>query len=240
MSSPNPEFPRVLGLIPARRRSKGVPDKNIRLLCGKPLLAYTVEAAIAAVGLTRVVLSTEDEEIAEIGRALGVDVPFVRPPELATDEAPMLPVVEHCVRFLEDRGEAFDAVCLLQPTNPLRTTAMIDGCIQLFVRETADSVVTVCPVPPDHHPSWVYFRHSDGTLKLATGGHEPVSRRQDLPPAFHREGSIYVVSRDVLMEQRSLYGERTVGYVVDPARSVNIDEPSDWDRAERLLEARVG
>lgn len=226
---------KTLGLIPARGGSKGVPRKNIRPLCGKPLLQYTAEAALAARLLARVILSTEDEEVAEVGRRCGLDVPFVRPAELARDETPMLPVVQHAVAWLESRGERFDAVCLLQPTNPLRRADEIDACVELLERTDADAVVTVLPVPAEHNPHWVYFRDAGGALRLSTGEAQPIGRRQDLPAAFHREGSVYVVRRDVLMTGNSLYGRDLRGLLVDTARSVNIDTPRDWERAEELL-----
>ena len=227
---------RVLGVIPARGGSKGVPRKNIQMLRGKPLLAYTAAAALASRRLSRVVLSTEDEEIADIGRRCGIEAPFPRPPELARDESPMLPVVQHAVRFLEEAGERYDAVCPLQPTNPLRTAEDIDACIQLLETSEADAVVTMLPVPAEFNPHWVYFADGDGLLRLSTGEAAPIPRRQELPPAFHREGSVYVTRRDVLMEQNSFYGARLLGYVMDAARSVNIDTPEDWRRAEALLQ----
>ncbi|MFN8003891.1 MAG: acylneuraminate cytidylyltransferase family protein [Acidobacteriota bacterium] len=227
---------RVLGLIPARGGSKGVPGKNIKLLAGKPLLAYTAAAALAAQHLSRVVLSTDDEQIAAVGRACGIEVPFLRPAELAQDHSPTLPVVQHALRTLEAAGEQFDAVCLLQPTNPLRRAVDIDACITLFEREQADSVVTVLPVPAEYNPHWVYFRAADGSLRLSTGESTPIPRRQALPPAFHREGSVYVTRRDVILEENSLYGQRVLGVELDPARSVNIDTPDDWAHAEALLQ----
>jgi CMP-N-acetylneuraminic acid synthetase len=226
---------KTLGLIPARGGSKGVPRKNIRPLCGKPLLQYTAEAALAARSLARVILSTDDEEVAGLGRRCGLAVPFVRPPELARDETPMLPVVQHAVAWLESRGEHFDAVCLLQPTNPLRRAEEIDACVELLERTDADAVVTILPVPAEHNPHWVYFRDEGGALSLSTGEAQPVGRRQDLPAAFHREGSVYVTRRDVLMTGNSLYGCDLRGLLVDAARSVNIDTPRDWARAEELL-----
>jgi CMP-N-acetylneuraminic acid synthetase len=224
-----------LGVIPARGGSKGIPRKNIRLLAGKPLLQYTIEAAHAAKHLSRVILSTDDPEIAAVGRQCGLDVPFLRPPELARDDAPTLPVLQHAVDFLEKAGECFDAVCLLQPTAPLRRAEDIQGCINLLEETDADSVVTVLPVPPEYNPHWVYFRTRDGFLKLSTGEDSPIPRRQLLPPAFHREGSVYLVRRDVLMERNSLYGSKVVGYPIDPSRSVNIDTPADWSRAEAAI-----
>lgn len=226
---------RILGVIPARGGSKGIPRKNIRLLAGKPLLQHTAEAALAAERLARVILSTEDPEIAEVGRRCGLDVPFLRPPELALDDTPTLPVLQHAVRELEKTGERFDAICLLQPTNPFRRTADIDGCLDLLLQSGADSVFTVLPVPSEHNPHWVYFRDEHGLLRLSTGQAAPIPRRQLLPPAFHREGSVYVTRRDVLMEQNSLYGSKVAGFLIDSSRSVNLDTMADWERAETLL-----
>ncbi len=226
---------RVLGVVTARGGSKGIPRKNIRLLCGKPLLQYTAEAALAAKSLTRVILSTEDEEIAEVGRRCGLEVPFLRPSELARDDTPTLPVLQHAVGFLEAQGERHDAVVLLQPTNPLRRACDIDACVRLLGASGADSVVSVLPVPAEYNPHWVYFPDAHGFLRLSTGEPAPIPRRQALPLAFHREGSVYATRRAVLMEGMSLYGERVVGYEMDPEHSVNIDGPEDWARAERLL-----
>lgn len=226
----------ILGLIPARGGSKGVPRKNIRLLAGKPLLAYTAEAALASKRLTRVVLSTDDDEIAEVGRSCGIEVPFQRPVELAEDTTPTLPVIQHAIHFLETRGQRFDAICLLQPTNPLRQTADIDGCIDLLESANADTVFTMLAVPAEHNPHWVYFKQADGSLRLSTGEASPIPRRQDLPPAFHREGSVYVARRDAIMLGNSLYGARVIGYEIDRNRSVNIDNLDDWKKAERLIQ----
>lgn len=225
---------RVLGIVPARGGSKGIPGKNVRLLGGKPLLVHTAEAALAARRLSRVVLTTDDEGIAEVGRGCGLEVPFLRPAELAKDDTPTLPVLQHAVAELEKTGDRFDAVCLLQPTSPFRRAGDIDGCIELLETEGLDAVVSVLPVPPEHNPHWVYFRDGDGLLRLATGEDQPIPRRQELPPAFHRDGSVYVTRRDVLMEGNSLYGRRLGGYLAD-SRSVNLDTPADWERAERLF-----
>jgi CMP-N-acetylneuraminic acid synthetase len=231
---------RVVGLVPARGGSKGIPRKNTRLLAGRPLLAYTAEAALRSRLLARVVLTTEDPEVAEIGRAAGLDVPFTRPAELARDETPMLPVVQHALRWLESAGERFDAVCLLQPTHPLRRTEDIDACIALCDRSGADAVVTVLEVPPEFNPRWTYLRSDSGALTLATGESAPIPRRQDLPPAFCREGSVYVSRRDAVLEEGSLYGRVLLGVTVERARSVNLDTPADWSRAEALLGAPAG
>ena len=227
---------KVLGLIPARGGSKGVPRKNVRPLNGKPLLAYTAESALASKLLSRVVLSTEDEEIAGVGDELGLEI-LHRTADLAEDTTPMLSVVLDAVQRVEQAGELFDAVCLLQPTNPLRRAADIDACIALLDSSEADSVVSVLPVPHLYNPKWVYWGRSDGTIVLSSGEPEPVSRRQDLPSAFHRDGSVYVTRRDVLFNVGNLYGANVQRYEMDPRFSVNIDTLDDWNAAEQMLAA---
>jgi CMP-N,N'-diacetyllegionaminic acid synthase len=227
---------KVLGIIPARGGSKGVPRKNIRLLCGRPLLAYTAESALQSKLLSKVILSTEDTEIAEIGRSFGLEVPFLRPAELAEDTTPTFPVVLHAVHQLEKVGEIFDAVCLLQPTNPLRRAEDIDACIELLEKTGADSVISVLPVPHEYNPKWVYWQNERGEMVLTTGESEPFPRRQDLPPAFHREGSVYLTRREVLDNFRNLYGRKVRGYEIARQHSVNIDTIEDWNLAEKLLE----
>ena len=225
----------ILGIVTARGGSKGVPRKNIRLLAGKPLLQYTAEAALASERLTHTILTTDDEEIAEVGRRCGLDVPFMRPAALAEDKTPTLPVLQHAVSQLEAEGKRYDAICLLQPTNPLRQTETIDGCIDLMIQSQADSVVTMLPVPHEYNPHWVYIQDQDGRFQLSTGEAQPIPRRQSLPPAYHREGSVYVMRRDVLMEQNSLYGDTLLGYLLEPKMSVNIDTWEDWQIAEERL-----
>jgi len=226
---------RVLGLIPARGGSKGVPGKNIRPLGGKPLLAYTAEAAHAATLLDRVVLSTDNENIRRVGMEWGLDAPFLRPAELARDDTPTLPVVQHALRFLADLGEAFEAVCLLQPTSPFRPAGLIDACIEMLSESGADTVMTVLPVPAKFNPHWVYFQGENGALYLSTGGQGPIRRRQELPPAFHREGSVYVSRTDVILNRDSFYGETVLGYPVNDSDPINIDSMEDWKRAEQRI-----
>ncbi len=228
---------RVLGIIPARGGSKGVPRKNLRKLAGKPLLEYTAEAALASTRLSRIILTTEDQEIAEAGRQCGIEVPFMRPESLARDDTPMLPVIRHAVKTLEDSGDRYDAICLLQPTNPLRRPEDIDNCIRLLDEQEADSVVSMLPVPVEFNPHWVWFSDSNGYLKIATGEEMPIPRRQELPAAWHREGSVYVMRRDVLVERNTFYGAKMIGYMMDPEKTVNIDTMEDWVRAEKLIEA---
>lgn len=223
---------KVLGLIPARGGSKGVPRKNIKLLGDKPLLAYTAESALKAEKLTRVILNTDDEEIAEIGRKHGLDVPFIRPADLAQDTTPTLPVVLHTLMKLKKQGEYYDAVCLLQPTNPLRRAEDIDNCIGILEDTGVDSVVSVLPVPAEFNPKWVYWRDVFGNLLLSSLEKEPITRRQDLPPAFYRDGSVYVTRSQVITEKGSLYGESIQSYLMNPEYSINIDTEEDWRKLE--------
>lgn len=226
---------RVLGIVLARGGSKGIPRKNIALLAGKPLLAYTATAALQATRLSRVVLSTDDDEIASVGRGLGLDVPFMRPRELAADDTPAIAVLQHTVRALEAKDQRYDAIFTLQPTSPLRRPGDIDGAIALLERTGADSVIAFVEVG-DGHPARMKFvdaegRVTDPPFAETTEG----QRRQDLPPLYLREGSVYLTRRDVLVEQGSLKGTDCRAWVVPPNRACNIDEPVDWVVAEALV-----
>jgi len=229
---------RVLGLIPARGGSKGVPRKNVRRLGGKPLIGYTIDAARKAVKVDRILVSTEDEEIASLSKSLGADVPFLRPTSLARDDTPMLPVIVHAIESVVAEGWVPDAVCLLQPTFPFRRPEDIDACIEALETQKADCVISVHRVPPHFNPHWVYFERLDGSLELSTGESEPISRRQELPPAFHRSGSIYVSRTATIRQYQSLYGARTVGYETPTEDGCNIDTMDDWARAEALVTQR--
>jgi N-acylneuraminate cytidylyltransferase len=233
-----PRLNRVLGLVLARGGSKGVPKKNVKLLAGQPLLAYTAQAALAAHRLARIIVSTDSAEVAEVARHWSLDVPFLRPSELAADNTPSLPVVQHAVAWLEARGECYDAICQLQPTSPLRARGEIDACIDLLDERGADCVMTVVRLPEEHNPHWAYVEDPAGFLHISTGEASPIPRRQELPPAYIRDGSVYVTRRDVVMSANSLYGSRVLGMVVDGAERVNIDRPEDFDRAEVLLRRR--
>ncbi|MCC7009023.1 MAG: acylneuraminate cytidylyltransferase family protein [Acidobacteria bacterium] len=228
---------RVLGLIPARGGSKGVPRKNVRSLEGRPLLSYVAAAASAAATLARIIVSTDDEEIAAVASGCGIEVPFRRPADLGRDDTPTLPVIQHALDVLEAGGDRFDAVCLLQPTSPCVTAAQIDACVRLLDAEAADAVVTVRPVPVEYNPHWVYFRGDDGSLRLSTGEAAPIARRQALPPAYHRAGSVYVTRVDCL-RAGTLYGRRLLGLEVDADSAVNIDSEADLVDAARVLRAR--
>lgn len=226
---------KVLGLIPARGGSKGIPGKNKKLLGGKPLLQYTVEAGLQASQLDTLVFSSEDEELMTLARDLGVSVPFTRPQELAEDRSGSLGVVQHALRFMQAQGKHYDAVCLLQVTNPFRSFQMINDAITAFAKANTDSLVSVLKVPHEYNPHWVFEASEDGKLHIATGEKEIIKRRQDLPNAYIRDGAIYITKSEVLLEQNSLYGS-SISYIEsDPQWHVNIDTMEDWKIAEELV-----
>lgn len=226
---------RVVGLIPARGGSKGVARKNLRLLGGRPLLSWTADAALSAETLARVVLSTDDPEIAASGRALGLDVPFLRPAALAADDTPTLDVVLHALRWLERSGDHFDAVVLLQPTSPFRAPGLIDQAVSILQERDATSVITVRPVPHRYNPHWVFQPDAEGVLRLATGERDPLPRRQLLPEAYVRDGRLYAVRTGVVLEQGSLYGDRCLPLYQCDVEDINLDTLEDFANAERLL-----
>lgn len=226
---------RVLGIVPARGGSRGIPRKNIVPLLGKPLLAYTAEAALAAKRLTRTVLSTEDEEIARVGRECGLDVPFLRPAELARDETPTLPVLQDVVCNLEALGERYDAIFVLQPTNPLRLPADIDGAIELLERTGADSVVSFVDIGEKHPARMVCITLDGRVIDPPFAEQFEGQRRQDLPKLYLREGSIYLMRRGVLMEQNSLRGRDCRAWIIPQERACNIDVPFDLFLVEQIL-----
>jgi CMP-N-acetylneuraminic acid synthetase len=227
----------VLGLVPARGGSKGVPGKNIRPLAGRPLLEYTARAALASGVLQRVVLSTDAPEIADAGRAVGLDVPFLRPAALAQDDTPMLPVVRHAIDTLASEGWAADVIVLLQPTSPLRRPEHIREAVSMLCSSDADSVVSVVELPRHLSPDYV-MRIEDGALRpfLPEGAH--VMRRQDARPAYSRDGTVYAFRRSTVERFGDIYGDRCRPLIIDAADSLSIDSPVDWDEAERRLTGR--
>lgn len=234
---------RTLGVIPARGGSKGVPRKNIRELGGRPLLAWTIEAALAAEGLDRVVVSTEDEEIAEVARLWGADVPFRRPTEHATDVAPAIPNVVHALEATEaserqDPGSRpYDAIMMLQPTTPFRLPRDIDAAVDLLERTGADSVISVVDVGA-HHPARMKYLEGDRLVDPPFAEAYENQNRQELTPMYLRNGMIYLTRRAVLLGG-SFKGEDCRGLVIPEDRSVNIDVERDFLQAQWLLDAEL-
>ncbi|MFV0624699.1 cytidylyltransferase domain-containing protein [Sphingomonas sp. ac-8] len=219
----------ILGLIPARGGSKGIPRKNVLPMAGKPLIAWTIEAALAAGNIDRVVVTTDDAEIAEVASQHGADVPFLRPADLARDETPGIDPVLHAI----DALPGYDIVVLLQPTSPLRTAADIDAAAAMA--RTGTGVVSVTEAP---HAGWIFEMNAGGALDI--GAAPPPTRRQDMPTRYALNGAIYVADTKELRESRSFLLPGAIGYVMPAERSVDIDGPLDWRLAELLLADRGG
>jgi len=226
---------KILGIVPARGGSKGVPGKNIKILAGKPLLVYTIEHIRASNLLNKAILSTDDSAIAQTAHQYGLEVPFMRPSLLATDTATSLSVVEHALDFFEAQGELFDAICLLQPTSPYRPEGAIDEAIRLFEQAKPDSLISVRKVPDEYNPHWVFEMDRENRLHIATGDEEIISRRQELPPAYHRDGAIYITSVECIRKKRSLLGKHIIGFPIESPELINIDTLEDWEVAENFF-----
>ena len=223
----------VLGVVPARGGSKGMPRKNLRPLAGKPLLAYTVDAARASRRLNRVVVSTDDPEIADTARQLGLEVPFMRPADLASDTALMLPVLQHAARAMASEGFRADTIVLLQPTSPLRRAEHIDAAVDLLEASGADSVVSVVEVPHQFNPTSVMRLEGDRLTPFLPG--PPVLRRQDKPRVYARNGPAVLAARVSVLDGGSLYGSDCRPLFMSPEESIDVDTAADFDLIEYLL-----
>lgn len=222
---------KILGLIPARGGSKGIPRKNVLDLAGKPLIGWSIEVASASKYLDAVVVSTDDLEIAKVALDFGAEVPFLRPPEFSSDTASGVSVILHALSEL--RG--YDMVVLLQPTSPLRSVHDIDGCIEAIRNSNASTVVSVCEAST--HPAWTYEIDNAGRLKSFYEV-ERACRRQDLPKAYALNGAVYAATVRRLCETSRLVDQDTISYIMPPERSVDIDTMIDFRMAELLLRDR--
>ena len=224
----------VLAIIPARGGSKGIARKNVKTLAGKPLIYWTIDAAKQSLCIDRIVVSTEDEEIASVARELTVDVPFMRSAELAADDTPGIAPVLHAISQLP----VYEWVLLLQPTSPLRSAEDIDGIWQFCKEKNAPSAVSVCEA--GKHPYWMYQCDSSHRIFPFMEKRPDFARRQDLPPAYALNGALYLARTDWLLEQENFIGPETLGYIMPSERSVDLDTPQDWRWVEFLIEQANG
>lgn len=229
--------PFVLGVIPARGGSKGIPNKNIRVLAGKPLIAYSIASARATSRLSDCVVSTDSGVIADVARQHGGRVPFLRPEALATDAALSAPVMLHAVDAVEaERGIRVDVVVMLQPTCPLRRAEDIDGAVDTLLTEGCDSVVSLVDVQA-HHPARMYTLEG-GALRSVLDEGVAMRPRQELSPVYIRSGDVYVTTVASLRSTGSMMGGTCRAWVIPPDRACNIDGPLDLVVAESLLSPR--
>jgi CMP-N,N'-diacetyllegionaminic acid synthase len=220
---------RILALIIARGGSKGLPDKNLLDLGGRPLVAWSVLAARRSRLVDRIVLSSEDERIIAAAQAVGCEAPFRRPVALATDDSSPADVIIHALDALDEK---FDAVALLQATSPLRRGEDIDGCITAWAAAGAPACVSVTAVakPPD----WLFWLDDRQRMRPVLGSYDVARPRQTLAQAYVLNGAVFLADTDWFRRQRSFYSPDTVAYVMPPERSVDIDTAADLEQARRL------
>ena len=225
----------VLAIIPARGGSKGLPGKNIKELCGKPLIAWSIEQAKSCSDIDRIVVSTDDKGIIEVAKKYGAEVPFVRPAELANDTASTIDVISHAINwFKEHEDYPAEYILLLQPTSPLRTMEDIQASIQTLKDKNARAVVSVCEI--DHHPLWSNTLPENGNMKDFLRPEILNKRRQDLPIFYRLNGAIYLAESDYLLAHNGFFGPNTFAYKMPKSRSVDIDSDLDFKLSQLLFE----
>jgi CMP-N-acetylneuraminic acid synthetase len=224
-------------IIPARGGSKSIPQKNIAPLGGKPLIAHILQTARHAPSISRVVVSTDDEEIAAVSRQYGAEVPFLRPVELAKDESPTLPVIEHAAAWLaEHEGYRPEIMVLLQATSPFTSVAEIEEAVRLLVsRPDVDAATTVIEAPHNFHPYNIRRINEDGTVTFMMEKEHYLYPTRQSKPRTYAFANVYAFRYRTLVEQRSLFGKRCLPIVIDPLRAFDINDPHDLIVAEAIM-----
>ena len=226
----------VLGLIPARGGSKGVPQKNIRLVRGKPLIAWAIECGLASPAIDHLIVSTDSEKIAEIARQWGAEVPFLRPSELAEDTTPMLPVMQHAIVEAEKYYEnAVGVLILLDPTAPLRTVDDIENSLRLF--RNSDCSAVISGNAARRSPYFNMVVPEDGYVRIAISNRRAIGCRQDSPPVFDLNTVVWIYSRSALMQERSRIPQKTVLYEVPAERAIDLDTELDFKILQSFMDA---
>ena len=221
----------IISIIPARGGSKGIPRKNIKLLNGKPLISYSIDASNSCSLIDDTYVSTEDAEISEISKGNNAEV-IERPDELASDDSSSIDVILHVLDYLGNRGELPDLFVLLQPTSPLRTSEDIEASINSFLESDCDSLVSVCELD---HRSLLNFSLEDGFLVQNNNEALFNSRRQDIPTHYALNGAIYITTPEFIRKNRSFYSDKTIPHVMSKEKSIDIDTPFDFRLAEFIL-----
>lgn len=231
---------KVLALVPARSGSKGLPGKNIRPLMGKPLLAWPIEAALASRYVDRVILSTDSVQYAEIGKSFGVDVPFLRPAELASDTSASMDFILHAIDMLSAAGEHYDFLVLLEPTSPLTEACDIDNALQALLDAKGSLTAAVgISAMETQHPAFAVCRDAMGRIEPYEGADfSNLPRRQDLKPVFALDGSFYISTISALREKKGFCHDQTMGIVTDRFKAVEVDDVIDFLLIEAILKHR--
>jgi len=231
---------KILGVIPARGGSKGIPRKNLKRVAGKPLIAYATEAALKSKLLDRIIVSTEDREIARVAKRYGAEVPFIRPKKLAQDEISTIPVVQHAMKYLEkSEGWRADVIASIQPTSPLIEATDIDSAVNKLIKTGCDSVVSVSKIAHGH-PYWAMKLEGDRIIPLNPKGYRCL-QKQNLPSFYVLNGALYVRKRKLLENWSGhdfALGKDVRAIVMDETKSIDIDTPLDLIIAENLIKAK--
>ena len=234
---------KILGIIPARGGSKSIPRKNIKLFAGKPLINWSIEIGLQSGILDRLIVSTDDQEIAEMSKNAGAEIPFMRPKELAEDATPTLLVLQHVVTALkETEGYESEYILLMEATSPCRQSFHIQEAVKILEETGADSVVSLGEVPKHFSPLWQFNIDTEKKIEPFMGGSivNVICRRQDLPATYFRNGAFYLFKTELLFApEPSLYGNDVRGYVLDSKYSVDIDTQEDWVHAERVFASLI-
>lgn len=226
----------ILAIIPARGGSKGLPRKNIKQLCGKPLIAYTIEAARESKLTNRIIVSTDDEEIASISKKYGAEIPYFRPKELSDDSSPTIDAILHMINYLEKKeGYNPDYILLLQCTSPLRDSKAIDESISMLVDSEFDALVSVCEA--EVNPYWANIFDGDKLKHFIEDG-KKITRRQDLPKVYRLNGAIYLIKTEVLKAYKTFEPNSLTGYIMDEYSSIDIDTDLDFKVSELIIKNR--
>jgi CMP-N,N'-diacetyllegionaminic acid synthase len=223
---------KILGIIPARGGSKRLPRKNIRILCGKPLIAWTIEQAKKSDYIDKLIVSTDDEEIAKISKDYGAEVPFLRPDKLARDDSPTIDAVIHAIKFLEDKGEHYDIIVLLQPTSPLRSNDDINNAIKLFSEKKPDSVISVSIIYP---PIFWSFYIKNGYLDPIFDEKYLEMNHEDLPKSYTPNGAISISSVRNLLKYERFYFKKSLPYLMLFDKSIDIDTELQFKLVEEIM-----
>ena len=224
-----------LAIIPARGGSKGLPGKNIKNLCGKPLIAWSIESGLKSNYIDKVMVTTDDEEIATISKNYGADVPFLRPCEFSTDIATSFDVIRHTLNYYKNKlNKKFDYIVLLEPTSPLREVSDIDNAIEKLLNSTADSIVGICKTE-DQNPAFLVHKSPNEYISGYEQKEMRVLRRQDIRNVYFFEGTIYISKTDILKEKETFYHSNTIGYVVPKYKSLEIDDMDDFIMVEAIM-----
>lgn len=231
------ENKRIISIIPARGGSKGLPGKNIKILNKKPLIAYTIDVAKKSNIFDRIIVSTDNNEIAKIVKKYGAEVPFIRPAELSTDNADSMDVVIHALKWFKEKGKEFDYVMKLQPTSPLRTIQDIIKSMELIIEKDGDSVISVSEC--EHHPLWT--NRLDPDLKMSNFIDDNIKgkNRQELPIYYRINGTIFLSKVDLLLDTKDWFGKKSYAYIMDPKRALDIDSELDFYLAELLIKKNI-